>query len=65
MLVEIYIINATTTVVVPRSIYPSPPCLRDKEGGDLHRGVRVDTAEALLVRCFIGLDLRVNTSPRD
>ena len=57
MLVEIYTINATTTVVVPRSIATSSS-LAGSRRGRLHRAVRVDTAEVLLVRRFVGLDLR-------
>ena len=57
-LVEIYIINATTTVVVPRSIKATSSSLAGSRSGRLHRAVCVDTAEVLLVRRFVGLDLR-------
>ena len=43
----------------------TPSLLAGSRRRSLHRAVRVDTAEALLVGCFIGLDRVDNTSPRD
>ena len=43
----------------------TPSLLAGSRRRSLHRAVRVDTAEALLLRRFIGLDRMDNTSPRD